>query len=142
MQWRTLKIFAVAFLVAFCIEFCSAASQEGKCSVPAELQHEIASVYPGARIVSFSDLEGDDRKFFEADHGDACPGWVNVDFYGDAKPTLALALIKGDKTKPKTELVVAHLIDKKWRLRHLDTGGPGQYAPVVWSEPGRDIPRC
>ena len=141
-QWRPWKILAMAFLITLVIEFSFAADPGDTCSVPAELQHEIVSIYPGARIVSFSDLDSDDKKFFEADHGNACPGRVDVDFYGDGKPTLALVLITRGKNKVQTELAVANLIDKKWELRHLDTGGPSQYAPVVWSEPAgtyRDI---
>jgi hypothetical protein len=142
MRMKMLSIFAMAFFVASGIQVSSAAPQENPCSIPPDLQREIATTHPGARIVSAIDLDRDDRKFFEADHGNSCPGAVKVDFYGDGKPTLALVLIVKDGTKQQTELIVAHLLDDRWKIGHLDTGGPGQYAPVVWSQPSgtyRDV---
>ncbi len=134
MQVKISTIIAVAFFLLLDIQFSSAVPQENTCSVPPDLQREIANTHPGAKIVSALDLDEDDRKFFEADHKNGCPGVVKVDFYGDGKPALALVLIVKDGTKSQTELVLAHLVGKGWKLRRLDTGGPGQYAPVVWSQ--------
>ncbi|MGB8592994.1 MAG: hypothetical protein WA674_08420 [Candidatus Acidiferrales bacterium] len=105
------------------------------CSLPGDLQREIAIKYPGERVVGLSDLEEDDRGFFQKDHDDACPGVVKVDFYGDGQPTLALVLSKMDRSKEPTELVVAHLVGQRWKTAVLGTGGPSPYAPVVWSQP-------
>jgi len=82
-----------------------------------------------------SDLEEDDRGFFQADHGSSCPGLVSVDFFGDGKRTLALVLIPKGGLNQYTKLVVAHYAGERWRMTLLDTGGPSPYAPVVWSEP-------
>ncbi|MGC1484949.1 MAG: hypothetical protein WA789_14220, partial [Candidatus Acidiferrum sp.] len=62
------------------------------CELPRDLQSVIESKYPGRTVVSLSDLGDDDKGFFQKAHGDTCPGLVEVDFYGDGKPTLALAL--------------------------------------------------
>jgi hypothetical protein len=61
--------------------------------LPKDLRLEIASKYPGKKIVTLSGLEEDDRAFFQKYHGDDGTGLVNVDFYGDGNPTLALVLI-------------------------------------------------
>ena len=105
------------------------------CNLPNDLQHEVASRYPGSRVVNLPDLSEGDRKFFEAGHKSACPGLVKVDFYGDGKPTLALVLVTKRGAKGNTQLVVAHEVGEKWRMTSLDTGGPSPYAPVVWSQP-------
>jgi hypothetical protein len=81
------------------------------------------------KVVTLSDLQEDDRTFFQKDHASSCPGLVKVDFYGDGKPTLALVLI----TNEKSELIVAHQVGEKWRSTVLGTGGPS--VPVVWSLP-------
>jgi hypothetical protein len=101
---------------------------------PQGLQREIAIKYSGAKLVRLSNLDQDDRGFFQKDHGDACPGLVKADFYGDGKPTLALVLItKGGKGK-KAELVLAHRVGGRWATRMLDTANAAPL-PVVWSQP-------
>jgi hypothetical protein len=103
--------------------------------LPPDLQREVASKYPGATIVNLSDLEEDDRGYFEKDHKAACPGLVNVDFYGDGKPTVALLLSEKSGAKENTELIVAHRLADGWEITSLDTGSASPYAPVIWSEP-------
>jgi hypothetical protein len=117
----------------------SAVSQQARtappndaCDLPQGLQHEIANKYPGAKLVSMSDLDENDRALFQKDHGNSCPGLVKVDFYGDGKPTLALVLIARDKSKEKAELVVAHQVGEHWSLTLLDTAQSS--VPVVWSQ--------
>ena len=110
------------------------------CGLPNDLQQEIASKYPGRTIVSPSDLGEDDKALFQKGHGGSCPGLVKVDFYGDGKPTLALALTTNSVAKGKTELVLAHQVGAEWKTITLaTTDGP---VPVVWSQkPGeyRDV---
>jgi hypothetical protein len=104
------------------------------CKLPAALQHDIAVRYPGAKLVTLSALDADDRGFFQKDHGEACPGLTKVDFYGDGKPTLALVLIEKSDTKEKAKLVVAHRVGGQWKTALLDTAD-GVPVPVVWSQP-------
>jgi len=113
----------------------AARAASSTCEIPENLRHEIAVKYPGERVVELSDLEEDDKGFFQEDHGAACPGLVKVDFYGDGNPTVALVLTKGDRPRRLTELVVAHRVRERWDTVVLDTGSPGPYAPVVWSQP-------
>jgi len=115
----------------------SATAQTNKaCELPQDLQVEIASKYPGKKIVSLSDLNDDDKGMFQKDHGNACPGLVDVDFYGDGKPTVALVLIGKDGGKGKAELVVAHRVGESWSTVQLDTAKDS--IPVVWSQdPGK-----
>ena len=104
------------------------------CDLPKDLQVVLARKYPGSEVVKLSDLEEDDRKFFREDHGDSCPGLAKVDFYGDGKPTFAIALlIKNEQSeKNKTKLVLAHRQLAAWETGVLGaTGGP---VPVVGSE--------
>jgi hypothetical protein len=102
------------------------------CDLPKELNTVIEAKYPGAKVVNLSDLNEDDKKLFLADHAGSCPGLVAVDFYGDGKPTFALALATRESVGFNTKLVVAHRFAADWKTVVLDnTGGP---APVVWSE--------
>jgi len=109
-----------------------AGPSDDACGLPKDLQQEVTSKYPGRTVVSLSDLGDDDKGFFQKAHGDACPGLVKVDFYGDGKPTLALALTTKSVAKGRTELVVAHQVGAIWKTMTLETT-PGD-APVVWSE--------
>jgi hypothetical protein len=106
----------------------------GPCDLPQSLRHEIADRYRGRKLVGLSDLNGDDRTFFEKDHGNACPGLVKADFYGDGKPTFALVLIAGSDGEMKAELIVAHMVPGSWQTRVLDTADDA-LVPVVWSQP-------
>jgi hypothetical protein len=111
------------------------------CDLPQDLKREIAAKFPHSRLVSLSDLDDDDRVFFQKDHGNACPGLVKVDFYGDGKPTLALVLLTSDRVKNRANLIVAHQLGKRWTMRILGTADAVP-APVVWSQtPGgyRDV---
>jgi hypothetical protein len=78
--------------------------------------------HSGAKLVRLSDLS-DDLGLFQKDHGNACPGLVNVDFYGDGKPTLALVLIAKDGARGK-----ACCGPPSWReLEHYPTGHGGGF---------------
>ncbi|MFZ3201516.1 MAG: hypothetical protein WA175_10250 [Candidatus Acidiferrales bacterium] len=132
---KSLAIPAVAFFLHIFIQIAFAAPPNNVCDLPQDLQREVATKYPGAKVVGLSELEEDDRKFFQKDHGDACPGLVKVDFYGDGKPTLALVLTKTGGAKEHTELVVAHRVEERWIMTDLDAGDPSPYAPAVWSQP-------
>jgi hypothetical protein len=134
--------FGPHLFIAIAILVCSAFAQatpspqtSEACVLPQDLQREVVGKYPTAKIIEVSDLEEDDRKFFQSDHDNGCPGVVKVDFYGDGKPTFALVLIPRSGTKEPTKLVVAHHDDGKWLITPLDTGGPTPIAPVVWSLP-------
>lgn len=125
-------------ILAFCLfglaRVTSAPPQGDTCKLPAVLQHDVAVKYPGAELVTLSALDADDRGFFQKDHGDACPGLTKVNFYGDAKPTLALVLIARSDTKQTEKLVVAHRVGGRWKTTLLDTA-EGAPVPVVWSQP-------
>ena len=114
------------------VQVAAARPSNSTCELPRDLQSVIESKYPGRTVVNLSDLGDDDKGFFQKAHGDACPGLVKVDFYGDGKPTLALALTTKSVAKGRTELVVAHQIGAIWKTMTLETT-PGD-APVVWSE--------
>lgn len=115
----------------------SAAQRQGDCALPSSLSEELVSKYPNAHVVRVADLGGDDKKQFQQEHGAECPGLTNVNFYGDGKPTLAVALFLDGMHGAKTQLIVAHEAENGWELRGLeqDITGP---APVVWHErPGK-----
>jgi hypothetical protein len=102
------------------------------CALPTDLQSAISKKYQGSKVLSLADMVEDDRSFFQKDHGDRCPGLVQVDFYGDSKPTWAIILLTGEEQKRQAKLVVAHKPDKSWRVTLLETAG--ESAPAVWSE--------
>jgi len=102
------------------------------CVLPKDLQSVVEGKYPGTKIVSLSDLNEDDKQLFQKGHADCCPGLVKVDFYGDGKPTFALALTTKSGAYPKTKLVLAHQVGTNWKVAILDKAdGP---VPVVWSD--------
>lgn len=118
-----------------------AAEVSDPCVLPHSLEHEIAAKFSRSRPVRLSDLDKDDKEFFQKDHGDACPGLVKVDFYGDGKPTLAAILLTNKGAKGKAKLIIAHQLGKRWTIKVLDTADAAP-APVLWSQsPGkyRDI---
>lgn len=139
-RFRFLPISVISFCLLVFVQFAAAAVPNDGCDLPQDLQREVASKYRGAKIVTLSDLNEDDRGFFQKDHGNICPGLAKVDFYGDGKPTLAFVLLTKSGTSAQSRLIVAHQVAGKWKLTELDTGGPN--APVVWSlAPGeyRDV---
>ena len=102
------------------------------CTLPDDLQREVTKKHPGTKVVRLSDIGDEDRRLFKKDHGDACPGLAKVDFYGDGKPTFALALITRSESNATTELVIAHQYEAVWKLMSLGKAdGP---VPVVWSD--------
>lgn len=112
------------------------AQVNGACDLPLALQHEITVKYGVWKLVNLSDLSEYNRGLFQKDHGNSCPGLVKVDFYGDGRPTLALALIKrgGGGAKEEAELVVAHELRGEWKTTVLDKA-EGAPVPVVWNQP-------
>jgi len=125
---------ALAFCLSVFIKVTVAAPPGDTCNLPQDLQREIAAEYPGAKLVTLSNLSADDRRFFQKDHGDACPGLVRADFYGDNKLTVALVLVTKVGAKDKAELVMAHQVGGHWKTRVLDDAD-GAPVPVVWSQP-------
>ena len=132
LRMKSITILAVA-LYAVAFARLAAAPASEPCKLPDSLQREITVKYPGAGLVTLSDLDADDRGFFQKDHGDACPGLTKVDFYGDGEPTLALVLIAKTDAEGKAKLVVAHEVAGRWQTTVLDTAD-GAPVPVVWSQ--------
>src|SRR6266849_1658047 len=73
----------IGFCLLVLVQGAAATPQNRQCDLPQGLQREIATKYPGRKLVTLSDLQEDDRAFFQKDHGNSCPGLVKVDFYGD-----------------------------------------------------------
>jgi hypothetical protein len=70
--------------------------------------------------------------------GESCPGLVQVDFYGDAKPTWAIVLFGADSKSVNgvtAVLVLAHKPETNWKIKTVETTNG---IPVVWKEnPGK-----
>jgi len=125
--------FSVVSLYLFLrVPMAAGAPPGDACDLPKDLRSEVATKYPGKKVVTLADLQDDDRGFFQKDHNDSCPGLVKVDFYGDGKPTLAMVLIGNGEGKDSSVLVVAHWTGAGWKISTLATGGPT--VPVVWSQ--------
>jgi len=131
MRLKSLLASSLVLYLFVSVQVTSAKPNRG-CQFPAGLSDEVSKRFPGTRLVTLADLDEYDRKLYKKDHGLRCPGLVKVNFYGDGKPTWALVLIAGQNPRRKTELVVAHKLDKDWDIRSLEsTDGD----PVVWREP-------
>ncbi|MFZ1140755.1 MAG: hypothetical protein WAN76_16335 [Candidatus Sulfotelmatobacter sp.] len=130
------KLVLCAILAIFCTQPVIAQSQHG-CALPDGLSQLIASKYPNAHVVTLSDLNQDDEKLFQTEHGSDCPGLASVNFYGDGKPTVAVVLLRNETQGQETQLIVAHELQSGWELRSLEQHITGP-APVVWRErPGK-----
>jgi len=135
-RFKCVLTFTLSVCVVVLIQGGVAEASADACTFPAGLHEHISRRYPGTTLVSLADLSEDDREFFQADHGNRCPGLVKVDFYGDGKPTWALVLTAGERSKSKSELVVARQVGERWEVRSLDTAGA--QVPVVWrQDPGK-----
>jgi len=83
-------------------------------------------------IVGLRDLGSDDRALFVKEHGNTCPGLSTLDFYGDGKPTFAIALLAHAEVGRKARLIVARQIEGKWSIKCIDKTESS--VPVMWSE--------
>ena len=96
------------------------------------LREVVEKKYPGAEVVKLTDLVDEyDRTLYKKDHGDRCPGLVQVDFYGDGKPTWAFVLATSDKAKARVKFLVGHKLEDGWKIRLI---GSTDDTPVIWSE--------
>ena len=132
MKPKSTAIFVTALWLLALVQGAAAQSSNDACDLPKNLQSLVEGKYPGTKIVTLSDLNEDDKQLFQKEHADSCPGLAKVDFYGDGKPTFALAMTTIGKTYPRTKLVLAHRVGSDWKVATLDKAdGP---VPVVWSD--------
>ena len=132
MKLKPTAIFVSALWLLALVQGAAAQSPNDACDLPKDLQSVVEGKYPGTKIVTLSDLNEDYKQFFQKDHAGSCPGLAKVDFYGDGKPTFALAMTTNGKAYPRTKLVLAHRVGSDWKVATLDkTDGP---VPVVWSD--------
>jgi hypothetical protein len=141
MQIRLIWVLAMAFCLLGFSQPTLAEAQNGACQMPKDLQAEVTRTYPGTSLVTLSDLDDTNRESFQKEHKNECPGLVKVDFYGDGKPTLALAVISKSAQEGRVELIVAHQVGSNWTTTLLASAdGP---AAAVWSEsPGEYQDMC
>lgn len=135
MRLKTLLLYAVSVCVFSRSQAVANAQTKDSCALPAGLSEEISRDYANTKLVSLADLDEHDRKLFQKEHGNRCPGLVRLDFYGDRRPTWALALIAGENPKRRAQLIVAHQTDRGWDTRSLETTDG---TPVIWRmSPGK-----
>jgi hypothetical protein len=107
---------------------------ERGCKLRSGLRREVLLKYPGSTVVNREDLSAYDEQLFERDHTKSCPGLVQVDFYGDRKPTWAIVLLR--QSNKKADLVLAQY-SGNWKFQLLDSADAAP-VPVVWREkPGK-----
>jgi hypothetical protein len=98
------------------------------CAPKPALARALSRTYGGWQVVTTPVLDSGDRASFEKDHPGACPGMVQLNFFGDALPTTILSLVNGTKAK----LVLARQrTPDRWSIKALEESD-GQ--PVVWVE--------
>jgi len=129
---KSIAVLAVWFYLVVFVHVAAARPPSDACGLPKDLQSIVEEKYPGTKVASLSDLNEDDKQLFQKGHADSCPGLVKIDFYGDGKPTFALALTTKSEAYPRTKLALAHRVGADWKVATLDKAdGP---VPVVWSE--------
>jgi len=132
MRPKYLFICVASLCMFVLVQNAAANSSSGPCDLLPGLRNEISEKYPQMHVVSLADLNADDRELFQKDHDGRCPGLVEVDFYGDGKPTWALALTAVEGPKTTTKLVVARQLSTRWETVLLEaTDGP---PPVIWKQ--------
>jgi hypothetical protein len=124
-RWMTTVALTLSFW-SF-ITQCRADTPVDSCVFPAGLGEQLSKKYPGTALLTLADLVEDDRKFYQKDHGNDCPGLAHVDFYGDGMTTLAAS----SDPKRSVRLVVAHQTASGWELRLLETTNG---KAVVWRQ--------
>ena len=130
-RMSTGRVFLFGFILCVAPNLAIAREPDA-CTLPPGLDAKIAAKYPTAHVVRVTDLSEDNRNLYAKDHGASCPGLVNIDFYGDGKPTWAVVLISGDNPQQiKSDLVVARRQESVWNLRTLATAIG---TPVAWKE--------
>lgn len=136
---RVLLGFSLLLAALAFVSSCLAAAPDS-CELPADLRPVLLRSFPNKKVVSLIDLEKRDLELWEKDHGKSCPGLVQVDFYGDAKPTWAIVLFGPDSKSVNgitAVLVLAHKPDTDWKIKIVETTNG---VPVVWKEkPGEYI---
>lgn len=132
MKLKPAAIFVSALWLLAIVQGAAAQSSNDACDLPKDLQSIVESKYPGTKIVTLSDLNDDDKQLFQKEHANSCPGVAKVDFYGDGKPTFALALTTKSQANLTTKLVLARQVGANWKVAILDKAdGP---VPVIWSD--------
>jgi hypothetical protein len=128
MRLKCSFICVVGLCLFVLVQNATAASPNGACDLPPGLRNEISQKYPHMHVVSLADLNEDDKELFQKDHDGRCPGLVKVDFYGDGKPTWALALTAVEGSKTTSRLLVARQLSTVWETALLETtDGPRQW---------------
>lgn len=141
---KSIVVFAVWFCLFVLVQVADAQSSSDACDLPKDLRSVVERKYAGTKVVSVSDLSEEDKQLYQKEHSDSCPGLVKVDFYGDGKPTFALALTTKSQTYPTTKLVLAHQAESNWEVTTLDKAdGPsssglereaGRIQECLWKE--------
>jgi len=113
-----------ATLLCFLIMSATPAhATERGCKLPSGLRKEVLLKYPGSTVVNREDLTAYDEQLFERDHTKSCPGLVQVDFYGDRKPTCAIVLLRQSNKKAdwfsRSIRVIGNSNSWIQRMRHL-----------------------
>src|ERR1700676_3724768 len=119
-RFKPIATAAVCLYLFVSVHVASAGPLNNACDLPTDLDSVVEDKYPGTNVVTRSDLNEDDKQLYQKEHADSCPGLVKVDFYGDGKPTFALALTTKSGAYPSTELVLAHRVGADWNVVTLD----------------------
>jgi hypothetical protein len=138
MTYRGILIGFASILAALALSPRRAAAAPDSCELPADLKPVLQKSFPNKKVVNLGDLDKYDLELWEKDHAKSCPGLVQVDFYGDAKPTWAIVLFGADSKSVNgitAILLLAHKSGTDWNVETVETTNG---IPVVWKEkPGK-----
>jgi hypothetical protein len=131
----------VIFLIALSVPCFYLRAEEAGCKLPDKAEKKISSKYLGYEIIRLESLTRDYQEAFKKDHGAACPGVVNLDFFGDKRQTYAILLKKdaGKNHLKKMELIIVSKPENKndWVILSVDHF-EDVTIPVIWEEsPGK-----
>jgi hypothetical protein len=125
---------AFFFCMSFLINVPAYAHGVSICNIPEIISQKVETAYLGYEVVKPKHLKKDDLKMFKKDHGNNCPGFIKVDFFGTGEPTYALLLRnKQKKINYKLIVITKNKIRDDWEI--IELGEKIDDASVIWKEP-------
>ena len=100
--------------------------------LPSRLAESLGSLFPGARVVTLGELDAEGRADLVrvAHGGQPCPGFVQLDFFGNETSAFGILLVKGKGQQRRTRLVLASQAE----------GSPAWKVETLLTEEDADIP--
>lgn len=103
---------------------------------PIPMESKLAGHFQAWRVVEIDDLLPEHRRLFNSKFGDACPGLVQLDFFGDGKTEFAFSLLSREAGSREGLLLLSREEEEgSWSVIEVDRGDWSP-VPALWVEAG------